>query len=151
MLCLLSFHRVLIHLCSLLSRRDLQLLPPVHAGDVPLNKLMEFEKFSLELKKDAAVQEMPVQSFITSPSAGDIIALVRKQQNGAGKDGKSDAAAEPALSVKVKGMAWSGGGEGIALCKCCAANGDFFGSVTATRIHTHLYHLILKVPPSPVL
>ena len=83
----------------------------MHAGDVPLNKLMEFEKFSLELKKDAAVQEMPVQSFITSPSAGDIIALVRKQQKAdANKDGKND---EPVLSVKVKGMAWSGGGEGV--------------------------------------
>ena len=85
----------------------------MHAGDVPLNKLMEFEKFSLELKKDAAVQEMPVQSFITSPSAGDIIALVRKQQKQDTKDGKSDA--EPVLSVKVKGMAWSGGGEGVVL------------------------------------
>jgi hypothetical protein len=88
----------------------------VHAGDVPLNKLMEFEKFSLELKKDAAVQEIPVQSFITSPSAGDIIALVRKQQKAdTSKDGKSDAAAEPVLSVKVKGMAWSGGGEGAGI------------------------------------
>lgn len=101
----------------------------MHAGDVPLNKLMEFEKFSLELKKDAAVQEMPVQSFITSPSAGDIIALVRKQQKDAGKVGQSDAAAEPVLSVKVKGMAWSGGGEGMASCKtwCSWVDGNLIG------------------------
>jgi hypothetical protein len=33
----------------------------VHAPDVPLSKLAEFEVHKAELKKDPVVQEMPVQ------------------------------------------------------------------------------------------
>jgi hypothetical protein len=33
----------------------------VHAPDVPLTKLAEFENHKSELKKDPVVQEMPVQ------------------------------------------------------------------------------------------
>jgi hypothetical protein len=51
-----------------------------------------------ELKMDPAVQEMPVQSFITTPSAGDTLAVTL--YNGV-----------PA--VMVKGIAWGGGGQGI--------------------------------------
>lgn len=43
----------------------------VHAPDVPLFKLAEFEEHHVELKMDPVVQEMPVQSMITVPSAGD--------------------------------------------------------------------------------
>jgi sulfite oxidase len=69
----------------------------VHAPDTPLFKLAEFERYATELKQDPAVQEMPVQSFITFPSAGDIIAAPPGQVN----------------SITVKGIAWGGGGAGI--------------------------------------
>ena len=36
----------------------------VHAPDVPLRKIMEFEKYKKELVVDPPVQEMPVQSMI---------------------------------------------------------------------------------------
>ena len=68
----------------------------VHAPDVPLYKLLDFEIHAKELKQDPAVQEMPVQSFITSPTAGDIIA-----------------SAKCGDKVFVKGIAWGGGGAGI--------------------------------------
>lgn len=48
---------------------------------------------------DPAVQEMPVQSFITTPSAGDVLSIKTD------KDGRK--------IVPVKGIAWGGGGEGI--------------------------------------
>merc|ERR1712151_1348522 len=69
----------------------------VHAPDVHIRKIAEFEDYKKELVLDPAVQEMPVQSMITYPSAGDIIAT--------SKSGIS--------SVKVKGIAWGGGGSGI--------------------------------------
>jgi sulfite oxidase len=69
----------------------------VHAPNVPVRKIAEFERYGKELKQDPPVQEMPVQSMITSPSAGDIIAACKTG----------------AKSVKVKGIAWGGGGQGI--------------------------------------
>jgi len=68
----------------------------VHAPDVPLHKLMDFEVFHKELKQDPPVMEMPVQSMITSPSAGDVLAAVKCGDK-----------------VHVKGIAWGGGGSGI--------------------------------------
>ena len=47
--------------------------------------------------EDPAVQEMPVQSMITSPSAGDILSAAKRG----------------CKSIKVKGIAWGGGGAGI--------------------------------------
>jgi sulfite oxidase len=67
----------------------------VHASDTPLQKLLDFNLHKEELVKDPPVQEMPVQSMVTIPSAGDVIA---------GKDKKT---------VYVKGLAWGGGGQGI--------------------------------------
>lgn len=69
----------------------------VHAPDVHVKKIAEFENHKPELMEDPAVQEMPVQSMITSPSAGDIIS--------AAKSGFE--------TVKVKGIAWGGAGSGI--------------------------------------
>lgn len=69
----------------------------VHAPDVHLRKIAEFEDYKKELMKDPAVQEMPVQSLITSPSPGEIIATRKSGM----------------ASVKVKGIAWGGGGSGI--------------------------------------
>jgi len=69
----------------------------VHAPDVHVRKIAEFEEHKKELVKDPPVQEMPVQSLITQPSPGDILSAV--------KNGFS--------SVKVKGIAWGGGGSGI--------------------------------------
>ena len=47
--------------------------------------------------EDPAVQEMPVQSMITSPSAGDILSAAKRGCE----------------SIKVKGIAWGGGGSGV--------------------------------------
>ena len=69
----------------------------VHAPDVTIRKIAEFNLNKYELLGDSPVQEMPVQSMITKPSAHDIIA--------AAKSGCS--------SVKVKGIAWGGGGSGV--------------------------------------
>lgn len=69
----------------------------VHAPDVHVRKIAEFEGYKKELVKDPAVQEMPVQSLITSPSPGDIISAVKNGMK----------------TVKVKGIAWGGGGSGI--------------------------------------
>jgi len=69
----------------------------VHAPDVHLRKIAEFEDYKKELMQDPAVQEMPVQSLITSPSPGEIIATRKSGM----------------ASVKVKGIAWGGGGSGI--------------------------------------
>jgi len=69
----------------------------VHAPDVPIRKLCEFEKHKAELTIDAAVQEMPVQSLITSPSAGDVLSALKR-----GDD-----------AIEVRGVAWGGGGQGV--------------------------------------
>jgi len=47
----------------------------VHAPDVPLFKLAEFEEHHVELKMDPVVQDMPVQSMICTPSAWDTLKL----------------------------------------------------------------------------
>ena len=39
----------------------------VHAPDVPIEKIAEFNEYKEELMADPPVQEMPVQSMITSP------------------------------------------------------------------------------------
>mmetsp|Transcript_30509 Transcript_30509/g.35991 ORF Transcript_30509/g.35991 Transcript_30509/m.35991 type:complete len:597 (+) Transcript_30509:39-1829(+) len=67
----------------------------VHASDTPLQKLLDFNIHKKELVKDPPVQEMPVQSMVSNPSAGDVLS---------GKDKKT---------VRVKGLAWGGGGHGI--------------------------------------
>ena len=69
----------------------------VHAPDVPLRKIADFEEHHVELKMDPAVQEMPVQSLITSPAAGDILSAAKAGYR----------------SVFVKGIAWGGGGSGV--------------------------------------
>ena len=58
------------------------------------------KKFLIAIRpiRDPPVQEMPVQSMITSPSPHDIIAAV--------KSGCRD--------ITVKGIAWGGGGLGVA-------------------------------------
>jgi len=68
----------------------------VHAMDVPPYKLQEFELHKKELKRDPAVQEMPVQSLITNPGAGDNVCFDKEKG-----------------TIKVKGIAWGGGGEGV--------------------------------------
>lgn len=68
----------------------------VHAMDTPLDKLAEFELHKKELKMDPAVQEMPVQSLITSPSPNDTLGVDLNN-----------------MTVKIKGLAWGGGGEGV--------------------------------------
>ena len=68
----------------------------MHAPDVPVLKIMEFEKYKKELVVDPPVQEMPVQSMITNPSAGDMLAW-NKEKN----------------TIKVKGIAWGGGGSAV--------------------------------------
>ena len=45
----------------------------VHAPDVEMRKIAEFNAYKKELMEDPAVQEMPVQSLITTPAAGDIL------------------------------------------------------------------------------
>jgi sulfite oxidase len=69
----------------------------VHAPDVHMRKIAEFDGYKKELMMDPAVQEMPVQSLITSPSPGDIVSAI--------KTGSA--------FVEVKGIAWGGGGAGI--------------------------------------
>jgi len=81
----------------------------VHAPDVNVRKIAEHDKYHEDLS-DPAVQEMPVQSMITSPSAGDIIA--------AAKNGMK--------TVNVKGIAWGGGGSGINRVDVSLDNGQHF-------------------------
>lgn len=82
----------------------------VHAPDVAMRKIAEFDVYKNELKQDPAVQEMPVQSMITSPSAGDILCATK---NGA-------------KSIFVKGIAWGGGGQGINRVDVSLDNGKNF-------------------------
>ncbi len=81
----------------------------VHAPDVAMRKIANFEEHAKELKMDPAVQEMPVQSLITIPSAGDILAQV----SGKGSN-----------TVYVKGIAWGGGGQGINRVDVSIDNGE---------------------------
>ena len=82
----------------------------VHAPDVSVRKIAEFDEFKEELKKDPAVQEMPVQSMITNPSAGDILSAI--------KNGSE--------TIFVKGIAWGGGGAGINRVDVSIDNGETF-------------------------
>ena len=63
----------------------------------PMIKIAEFDKYHHELEKDPAVQEMPVQSMITSPSPHEIVASIKKGHK----------------TIYVKGVAWGGGGSGV--------------------------------------
>lgn len=74
----------------------------VHAPDVSICKLAEFELNAPELKQDPVVQEMPVQSLITSPGAGDVLAVTA-----AGGD------TSMIPSVSIRGLAWGGGGTDV--------------------------------------
>ena len=49
----------------------------VHAQDVPVRKIAEFNLHKPELMADPPVQEMPVQSLITTPSPNDIISAIK--------------------------------------------------------------------------
>lgn len=82
----------------------------VHAPDVHVRKIAEFEDYKTELKKDPPVMDMPVQSLITQPSPGDIISAAK---NGC-------------KTVKVKGIAWGGGGSGINRVDVSLDNGKTF-------------------------
>ena len=82
----------------------------VHAPDVAMHKIADFDTHKKELMQDPAVQEMPVQSLITTPSAGDVLCAMK---NGA-------------KSVHVKGIAWGGGGQGINRVDVSLDNGKTF-------------------------
>merc|ERR1711920_1023279 len=82
----------------------------VHAPDVHMRKIAEFDGHKKELVKDPAVQEMPVQSLITSPSPGDIVSAVKNGMK----------------TVKVKGIAWGGGGSGINRVDVSLDDGEHF-------------------------
>jgi len=69
----------------------------VHAPDVPMIKIANFEEYHEELMLDPAVQEMPVQSLITSPGPGDILSAAQRGDK----------------TIFVKGIAWGGGGSGV--------------------------------------
>lgn len=86
----------------------------VHAPDVHMRKIADFEEHKKELIKDPPVMDMPVQSLITQPSAGDILA--------AAKTGMK--------SVKVKGIAWGGGGSGINRVDVSLDGGQHFTRAT---------------------
>lgn len=82
----------------------------VHAPHVPTRKIAEFNLYKKELMEDPPVMDMPVQSLICNPSAGDIIAAAK---NGA-------------TSVEVKGIAWGGGGQGVNRVDVSLNNGKEF-------------------------
>lgn len=82
----------------------------VHAPDVPMEKLYNFELHRVELKKDLPVQEMPVQSFITSPQPHEIISAIKNGDE----------------SLYVKGLAWGGGGAGVNRVDVSLNNGKDF-------------------------
>lgn len=82
----------------------------VHAPDVPMRKIAEFYVHEEEIMADPAVQEMPVQSMITSPTPNEVISAV---QNGD-------------QVLRVKGIAWGGGGSGINRVDVSLDNGEHF-------------------------
>lgn len=73
-------------------------------------KIAEFDKYHHELEKDPAVQEMPVQSMITSPSPHEIVASIKKGHK----------------TIYVKGVAWGGGGSGVNRVDVSLDGGDHF-------------------------
>jgi len=82
----------------------------VHAPDVSVHKIAQFNNYKNELMLDPPVQEMPVQSLITNPSPNDIIA----------------AAKSGCESITVKGIAWGGGGQGVNRVDVSLDNGEHF-------------------------
>jgi hypothetical protein len=82
----------------------------VHAPDVHQRKIAEFEDYKYELKEDPPVQEMPVQSMITNPTAGEIISAIQHGDT----------------EIYVKGFAWGGGGAGINRVDVSLDNGKHF-------------------------
>jgi len=82
----------------------------VHAPDVEVEKIAEFVVYKEELMRDPPVQQMPVQSMITRPTPNEIVA----------------AAKEGCESITVKGLAWGGGGQGIARVDVSLDNGENF-------------------------
>ena len=82
----------------------------IHAPDVSVDKIAEFNVFKEELMQDAPVQQMPVQSLITKPSPNEIVA----------------AAKSGCKSITVKGLAWGGGGLGINRVDVSLDNGKNF-------------------------
>jgi len=82
----------------------------VHAPDVPMRKIAEFYVHQEEIMQDPAVQEMPVQSMITSPTPNEVLSAI---QNGN-------------KVVKVKGIAWGGGGSGLNRVDVSLDNGEHF-------------------------
>ena len=82
----------------------------VHAPDVEMRKIAEFNAYKKELMEDPAVQEMPVQSMITHPSPNEIIS--------AAKSGDK--------TLYVKGIAWGGGGAGINRVDVSLDDGETF-------------------------
>lgn len=82
----------------------------VHAPDVPVRKIAEFNLYKDELMQDPPVQEMPVQSLITHPTPHEILAASKMGQK----------------SIKIQGLAWGGGGQGINRVDVSLDNGKTF-------------------------
>jgi len=82
----------------------------IHAPDVDVEKIAEFNVYKEELMQDAPVQQMPVQSLITKPTPNEIVA----------------AAKSGCKSITVKGLAWGGGGLGINRVDVSLDNGEHF-------------------------
>lgn len=70
----------------------------VHSSEISIDMLQDFCKNKKCLARDPPVMEMPVQSMITVPSAGDCLCIGGDPRN---------------PTLKVKGLAWGGGGQGI--------------------------------------
>lgn len=82
----------------------------VHAQDVTVEKIANFNLHKPELMADPPVQEMPVQSLITTPSPNDIISAIKSGSE----------------SISVKGIAWGGGGRGVNRVDVSLDNGKNF-------------------------
>jgi len=82
----------------------------VHAQDVTVEKIANFNLHKPELMADPPVQEMPVQSLITTPSPNDIISAIKSGCE----------------SISVKGIAWGGGGRGVNRVDVSLDNGKNF-------------------------
>lgn len=79
----------------------------VHSSEVTIEQLCDFTVHKKCLSRDPPVQDMPVQSMITEPSAGDTLSL-NCASNRLSYNKELDQ-----YTVKVKGFAWGGGGAGI--------------------------------------
>lgn len=92
----------------------------VHSSEVTVEQLCDFSVHKKCLSRDPPVQEMPVQSMITVPSPGDTLSL-NCASNRLSYDDKTGQ-----FSVKVKGLAWGGGGSGINRVDVSLDGGDTF-------------------------